>query len=168
MLRATLVLALAALGLSSCNGAAPKAAAESASRLLTAAYKNDRVAFEAEIDRAAIRDDVRRQVSEMARSKALEVDGGPSEFALDRMISPDALRLVDSKGAPLTAAPTQQQVTPLLKVVDARHVCLRDAESPENCVLTFAKGTAAEARGQWRLVGMRALDLRVEIASTGS
>ena len=65
MLRATLVLTLAALGLSACNGGAPKAAAESASRLLTAAYNNDRVAFEAEIDRAAVRDDVRRQVSEV-------------------------------------------------------------------------------------------------------
>ncbi|TAJ71375.1 MAG: hypothetical protein EPO51_13840 [Phenylobacterium sp.] len=167
MLRATLVLALAALGLSSCSGAAPKGAAESASRLLTAAYKNDRVAFEAEIDRAAVRDDVRRQVNEMARSKALEVDGGPSEFALDRMISPDALRLVDAKGAPLTAAPTPQQVAPLMKVVDGKKVCLRDAESPENCLLTFAKGTGAEAKGHWRLVGMRALDLRVEIASVG-
>lgn len=159
MLRVTLVFALAALGLSACNGAAPKAASESASRLLAAAYQNDRVAFEAEIDRAAVRDDVRRQVSEMARSKALEVDGGPSEFALDRMISPDAVRLVDGKGAPLTSAPTPQQVAPLMKVVDARRVCLRDAGSPDNCLLTFAKGTDAEAKGHWRLVGMRALDL---------
>jgi hypothetical protein len=167
MLRVTLVLALAALGLSACNGAAPKAAAESASRLLAAAYNNDRVAFEAEIDRAAVRDDVRRQVSEMARATALDVDGGPSEFALDRMISPDAVRIVDKQGAPLTAAPTAQQVAPLTKVVDARHVCVRDAGSPQNCLLTFAKGTDAQAKGHWRLVGMRALDLRVEVASVG-
>jgi hypothetical protein len=168
MLRATLVLCLAALGLSACNGAAPKSAAESASRLLTAAYNNDRVAFEAEIDRAAVRDDVRRQVSEMARATTLDVDGGPSEFALDRMISPDAVRIVDKRGAPLTAAPTTQQVAPLMKVVDAQHVCVRDAESPQNCLLTFAKGTDAQAKGRWRLVGMRALDLRVEVASVGS
>ena len=167
MFRATLVLALAALGLSACNGAAPKAAAETASRLLVAAYNNDRVAFEAEIDRAAVRDDVRRQVSEMARTKALDVDGGPSEFALDRMISPDAVRIVDKQGAPLAAAPTPQQVAPLLKVVDDRHVCLHDSESPQNCLLTFAKGTDAQAKGHWRLVGMRALDLLVEVASVG-
>lgn len=167
MLRAPLVLALAALGLSACNGAAPKAAAETASRLLTAAYNNDRVAFEAEIDRPAVRDDVRRQVNEMARTKALDVDGGPSEFALDRMISPDAVRIVDKTGAPLAAAPTTQQVARLMKVVDARHVCLRDAESPQHCLLTFAKGTSAPAKGHWRLVGMRALDLRVEVASAG-
>jgi hypothetical protein len=167
MLRATLVLALAALGLSACNGAAPKAAAESASRLLTAAYNNDRVAFEAEIDRVAVRDDVRRQVSEMARTKALDVDGGPSEFALDRMISPDAVRIVDKHGARLAAAPTTQQVAALMKVMDAQHVCVRDAGSPQNCLLTFAKGTGAQAKGHWRLVGMRALDLRVEVASVG-
>lgn len=167
MLRATFVLALAALSLSACNGAAPKGAAETASRLLTAAYNNDRIAFEAEIDRAAVRDDVRRQVSEMARSKALDVDGGPSEFALDRMISPDAVRIVDKQGARLTAAPTTQQIAPLMKVVDDRHVCVRDAESPQNCLLTFAKGKGAEAKGHWRLVGMRALDLRVEVASAG-
>ncbi len=122
-----LVLAVSAIGLSSCNGSAPKAAAEAASRLLAAAYKNDRVAFEAEIDRAAVRDDVRRQVNDMARAKALEVDGGPSEFALDRMISPGALRLVDASGAPLAEAPTARQVAPLMKVVDDKRVCLRDA-----------------------------------------
>jgi hypothetical protein len=52
-------------------------------------------------------------------------------------------------------------------VVDPQHVCLRDAESPQNCLLTFAKGTGAQAKGHWRLVGMRALDLRVEVASVG-
>ncbi|MBU1379032.1 MAG: DUF2939 domain-containing protein [Alphaproteobacteria bacterium] len=163
MLRTTVVLALAALGLASCNGSAPKGAAETASRLLTAAYKNDRVAFEAEIDRAAVREDVRRQVNDMARTKALEIDGGPSEFALDRMISPDALRLVDKTGARLTTPPTARQVVPLMKVVDEGHVCLKDVESPKNCLLTFAKGKDPK----WRLVGMRALDLRIEVASAG-
>lgn len=168
MLRLTAILAVAALGLSACGGASPHGAAETASRLLTAAYKNDRVAFEAEIDRAAVREDVRRQVNDMARSKALEVDGGPSEFALDRMISPDALRLVDAQGARLAAPPTAKQVAPLMKAVDDKRVCLKDAESPRNCLLTFAKGTSADAKGQWRLVGMRALDLRIEVASAAN
>lgn len=155
------VLGLASLALAACGGSPPKGAAEAASRLLTAAYENDRVAFEAEIDRAAVREDVRRQVNEMARSKALEVDGGPSEFVLDRMISPDALRLVDASGARITAPPTPEQVARLMKTVDADHACLRDAESPKNCVLTFARGKAPK----WRLVGMRALDLRIEVAA---
>ena len=41
------------------------------------------------------------------RPTALDVEGGPSDFALDRMIGPDALRLVRAgTGEALTAAPT--------------------------------------------------------------
>src|SRR5436190_14742022 len=52
MLRRTAIILAAGLGLAGCGGAAPHgsvpgAAAESASRLLTAAFTGDRVAFEA-------------------------------------------------------------------------------------------------------------------------
>ncbi|WP_296595353.1 hypothetical protein [Phenylobacterium sp.] len=160
MLRKTLVLTLAGLSLAGCGGAAPKGAAETASRLLAAALKNDRVAFEAEIDRAAVREDVRRQVAEMARSSALDVDGGPSEFALDRMISPDAVRVVDAQGRRLTHAPSAGEVAPLMKPAAGSRVCLRDAQTRNDCLLTFAK----EER-RWRLVGMKARDLQVQMAS---
>jgi hypothetical protein len=167
MFRVTLVLAFAALGLSACSSGAPKAAAETASRLLAAALNNDRVAFEAEIDRNAVREDVRRQVADLARSTALEVDGGPSEFALDRMISPDAVRVVDATGHRPSIPPTARQVAPLMKVIDGKRVCLRDAETPGDCLLTFAKGRNPKAGDHWRLVGMKAMDLRVEVASVG-
>ena len=94
MIRRLLVIAFASAGLAGCGDSAPRGAAENASRLLAAAVKGDRVAFEAEIDRPAVRDDVRRQMSEVARSRVLDVEGGPSEFALDRMIGPDAVHLV--------------------------------------------------------------------------
>lgn len=152
-----LVIAIGVLGLAGCGGDAPKGAAESASRLLGAALKNDRVAFEAEIDRGAVRDDVRRQVSELARGRALDVEGGPSEFALDRMIGPGAMKVVDEEGARLTVAPTPRQVGRLMKVVDGGRVCLQSDPGP--CLLTFEKG-----QGHWRLVGMRATDLRIEVA----
>lgn len=166
MRRLPLVLALVALGLSACDGGAPKGASESARRLLAAALNNDRVAFEAEIDRAAVREDVRRQVAELARSTALEVDGGPSEFALDRMISPDAVRVVDAAGHRLDQAPTAGQIAPLMKVVDGKRVCLRDAKAGRDCLLTFAKGKDAKGN-HWRLVGMKAMDLRIQVASAG-
>jgi len=160
MLRKIAIVSLAALSLAGCGGAPPRGAAESASRLLAAAYKGDRVAFEAQIDRAAVRADVRRQVAEMAQGSVLDVDGGPSEFALDRMISPQAFRLVHAgSGAALEAPPTPSQVAPLMRALDAKHACLRDKASPQDCLLTFAKG-----KGQWRLVGMRAMDLRIELA----
>jgi len=156
------ILAIVAVALNGCGAAAPKGAIESASRLLAAALSGDRVAFEAQIDRSAVREDVRRQVTELAKATALDVDGGPSEFALDRMISPDALRVVDRSGAALTAAPTAAQVAPLMRKVDAGRACLRDAEAPGGCLLTFAKG-----KDHWRLVGMKAMDLTIEVAAAG-
>jgi hypothetical protein len=151
---------IAAFGLSACGGSTPSGAAEAASRLLAAVYRGDRVAFEAEIDRAAVREDVRRQVTLMAKGATLDVDGGPSEFALDRMISPAAFRLVKAgSGEALRAPPTPQQIAKLMRTVDARHACLRDAAAPANCLLTFAK-----EKKQWRLVGMKAMGLEVAVA----
>lgn len=166
MIRQLPLIALATLGLAGCGGnapgKAPGGAAESASRLLTAAFNGDRVAFEAQIDRAAVREDVRRQVTRLAQATTLDVDGGPSDFALDRMISPQAFRLVHAgSGEALSAAPTVRQVAPLMRALDANHACLRDKQAPKACILTFAKG-----KGQWRLVGMRAMGLRIELADS--
>lgn len=158
MLRIVPLLTLVALGLNGCGAAAPRGAIESASRLLAAALSGDRAAFEAQIDRRAVREDVRRQVTELAKATALDVDGGPSEFALDRMISPDAVRVVDRSGAALTQAPTPKQVAPLMRKVDAKHACLKDA-GDEDCLLTFAK-----TKDHWRLVGMKAMDLTIQVA----
>jgi hypothetical protein len=154
------LVALVGLGLVGCGGrAASGSAADSASRLLAAAFKGDRIAFEAEIDRSAVREDVRRQVSALARATTLDVDGGPSDFALDRMISPAAIRLVHAgTGDTLSAAPTPAQVAPLMKAVDAKHACLRAVEAPDRCLLTFAR-----SKDGWRLVGMQANGVRLQI-----
>jgi hypothetical protein len=158
MIRKLAVIA-AALCLAGCGGAAPKGAAESASRLLAAALKGDRVAFEAEIDRAAVRDDVRRQIADVARGKALEVEGGPSEFALDRMISPAAIRVVHAgTGEALTAPPTTAQVAKLMREVDGKRACVRGRKG--DCLLTFAK-----EKRDWRLVGMKAMDVEIAVAA---
>lgn len=158
MLRIAPLLALAAIGLNGCGASAPRGAVESASRLLAAVVRGDRVAFEAQIDRAALREDVRRQVAAIARTSTLDVEGGPSEFALDRMIGPQAVRVVDQSGAAPATPPTPSQVAPLMRRLDADKACLREADG-DHCVLTFAKG-----KDHWRLVGMRALDATVQIA----
>lgn len=158
MLRIVSLLAVAAVGLNGCGGAPPKGAVESASRLLAAVIRGDRAAFEAQIDRAALREDVRRQVAAIAKTSTLDVEGGPSEFALDRMIGPDAVRVVDRSGAEPATPPTPAQVAPLMRKVDGQKACLREADG-KSCVLTFAKG-----KDHWRLVGMRALDATVQIA----
>lgn len=155
MLRRGVAVALAALGvaLAGCEGRAKADAAASAERLLAAVEAGDRVAFEAEIDREAVREDVRRQVVAFAREQGLEVDGGPSEFALDRMIGPDAFRIVHAAaGAPLKER---------MKIQDGK-VCLPADEAAKRCLLTFGKTDK-----RWRLVGMQAMDLTIQVADAG-
>lgn len=160
MIRVGLILALSSLVLAACGEPAPKGATESASRLLAAAVYRDDDAFEAEIDRPAVREDIRRQVSALARTDALEVDGGPSDFALDRMISPAAIRVVSPEGEALATPPTAEQVAPMMRRVGAGQVCLQGAS--EECLLTFVR-----AGDGWRLVGMKAMDLRIVVAGAG-
>lgn len=160
MIRKLVIASVLAVGLIGCGDGAPRGATETAGRLLAAAAKGDRVAFEAEIDRPSVRDDVRRQMSDVARPKALDVEGGPSEFALDRMIGPDALHLVRAgSGAMVTVAPGVDQIAGRMKALGGGRACLADSQSPDRCLLTFAK-----ARGGWRLVGMQATDLRIEVS----
>jgi hypothetical protein len=160
MLRKGVALAVVALVLAGCGGRAPGAAAESASRLLAAAMKGDRVAFEAEIDRRAVREDLRRQMVELAQQSGIEVAGGPSDLALDRMIGPDAIRVVTAGAHErLAKPPTPDQLDELLKQISKKKVCLRDIEAEDRCLLTFAK-----AENRWRLVGMQATDLTIAVA----
>lgn len=133
--------AVIGIGLSACGGDPPKGAVHAAQRLVEAAKLDDRIAFEVEIDREAVRGDLRGQVAELAKGNALDVDGGPSEFALDRMIAPAAVRLLrigDGDAA-------------LQMTMKGDKACLPDAKG---CLLTFAK-----EKGAWKLVGMRATDL---------
>jgi hypothetical protein len=147
-----------ALALSAC-GPSPKAgAAKDIARFLDAVVRDDHTVFLAGVDRPEVQGDLRAQVTELARTKGVVVDGGPSEFAIDRMISPDAFHLFDAKtGQPLTVAPTVAQVADMLKVRSATRVCLDDATT-KSCRITFAKRGDA-----WLLVGMPATNLRIAV-----
>jgi hypothetical protein len=157
-------LSIGALGalavtLQACSAAPEKAAAGPVRSLLAAAQAGDAAAFEALLDRPAIREDLRKQLAPVARANAVLVDGGPSNLALDRMIGPAAFRLVDStSGARLASAPSQAQVTTLLKRVDRRRVCIPDRTPLRNCIATFAKEPAG-----WRLIGMLAGGVTVAV-----
>ncbi|HEY8573413.1 DUF2939 domain-containing protein [Phenylobacterium sp.] len=124
------------------GGASDDAAAQSVQAVLSAARAGDAAALEKVIDRPAVREDLRRQMVEMAQANGVLVDGGPSNLVLDRMIGPDRVRL---------AAEQVGDVEGRLKKIGKSEVCLTD-ESAE-CVLTFAR-----PKGQrgWRLVGMQA------------
>lgn len=151
-------LSALALALSAC-GANPKTdASKDIARFLDAARRTDRQAFAAGLDRAEVQSDIRGQVVAFARMKGVDIDGGPSEFAIDRMIAPEAFHLIDARtGQPLTAGPSPAQVALMLKVRNSTRVCIDDATS-HSCRITFAKRD-----GGWRLVGMPATDLRIEV-----
>lgn len=116
-----------------------------------AARSSDRKAFEKVIDRPALRADLRDQIADLGRKNGLGVEGGASEFTLDRLITPDAFDLVDTKtGQPLTSPPSLSQVANALQIRDRGHVCLMTMTT-RTCVLQFTR-----REGVWRLTGMPA------------
>jgi hypothetical protein len=153
MVRKLWVAALAALVLSA-QGCARKpsqsGAADTAQALLTAAWTGDAKGFEAAIDRPAVRADLRRQLMQVAQANTLSVEGGASDAALDRMITPDSFRMVEANtGQPLPAAPSRGQAGALLKPLAKDRACVTAQAPDPTCLLTFAK-----EKGGWRLVGM--------------
>lgn len=153
MVRTVGVVAVAALALTAgACGRKPAERAESSAvqTLLASAWMQDDAAFETVVDRPSVRADLRRQLSQLAEANALAVDGGASDAALDRMITPHAFRLVDSmSGMPLPAAPSKAQAAALLKPLGNNRVCVHDQTPEQACLLTFAK-----AKTGWRLVAM--------------
>lgn len=161
MLRTCMALILIAVALGGCDLGVRSDAAKGVEKFLAAARTGDRPAFEAAIDRPALREDLRAQLIEVARAQGLEVEGGPSDFTLDRMISPEVFRLAQGEtGGATPAAPSAAQLAVMMKVIDRRHVCLSDTSSSDRCLLIFAKQKAT-----WRLVGMQATDLKIRVGA---
>ncbi len=137
-----------ALVLSACGGVRARGS-EAIANVFSAVQRQDHKAFEAALDRSKLRSDLGDQLTEVGRSRAVDV-GAASEFALDRMITPQAIRLTAARIAPgWPQAPTAAQIVAHMKVQDRRHVCLEEAVT-RRCLLSFA-----QEDGVWRLVGMR-------------
>lgn len=153
---ALLALLLLAQACGRKGDAEPQAAAQG---LLAAVASGDAKGFEDHTDREAVRADLRRQIAGLAQQSGLEVDGGPSDAALDRMIGPDLLHLVAAgTEAPLAAPPSPAQVALMSKRIDRDHVCVHDLTPAQACILTFAR----QPNG-WRLVAMPAADRKIEV-----
>lgn len=160
MVRKSLAVALAtlAVALGGCDIGVRAEASKAIERFLTAVHNDDRKAFEAAIDRNALRADLRDQLTDLARAKGVVVEGGPSEFALDRMITPAAFQLVEARtGQALHVAPNAAAIALMMQVRDRSHVCVGDPGKPR-CTLSFAKRD-----GAWRLVGMQATNLTIAV-----
>ncbi|WP_309604925.1 hypothetical protein [Phenylobacterium sp.] len=120
-------------------------------KFLGAVRRGDSVAIEAGLDRPALRNNLHDQLAEFGRASSLDVGGGPSEFALDRMITTQSIRRAEAHSR-LPAAPTLAEVGPLVRMADKTHACLQDA-ARKSCSLSFAK-----RGGRWRLVAMPATE----------
>jgi hypothetical protein len=155
--RAASLLALV-LSIGGCGKDKGGDATAAAQALLAAVQTGDAKTFEAHLDRAALRADLRAQLQAVAAANGLDVAGGAADFTLDRMIAPEAFHLVREDGAQLTTPPTLGQIAPLMTATAKDRACLHDLAAPQRCVLTFARGETG-----WRLVAMPAADLRIVV-----
>jgi hypothetical protein len=142
-----LTLAVGA-GLSGCGLGARAKGSAAIANFLAAVQRDDRTAFEAALDRPALRSDLSEQMADVGKTHEVDV-GGPSEFTLDRMISPQAVRLTAARVAPgWPATPTAAQIIPRMKARGLHFVCL-EAATTKKCLLSFQ-----QEDGVWKLVAM--------------
>jgi hypothetical protein len=146
-------VAAVALGLAvaGCGVGVKGDAAADIAAFLKAARVGDRSTFEAHLDRSLTRDDLRAQLQELPGVRDLQAQLGETmgEGALDRLISPDAVRRLQATADPTLSGEDPAQLKPVLKAVGKGRVCVRDREVKERCLLTFE-----EVDKTWKLVGM--------------
>jgi hypothetical protein len=150
------LLALCACG----QGGVRKQAARDVHALLLAADAGDHKAFEAHIDRDALRADLKSQLLTLPEIRALQSQLGDDvgDVAADKMISTEAVRVAHTE---VGARPSEEKISSALKVLDEKRVCLKDPADEALCVMTFEK------RGQaWKLTALHATDLRAQIPDT--
>ncbi|HZZ69452.1 MAG TPA: hypothetical protein VFE18_14865 [Phenylobacterium sp.] len=135
-------------GLSGCSLGARHSGSAAIAGFLAAVQHDDQKAFEAALDRPALRSDLGEQLADVGKTHAVDV-GDASEFALDRMISPQAIRLTAARVMPgWPATPTAAQIIPHMKAHGLHFVCLEEV-STKKCLLSFT-----QEDGVWRLTGM--------------
>jgi hypothetical protein len=153
MLR-TVLVGLLVLGLSACASVQKLDAASDVHALLLSIRDNDQAAFDAHVDRAALKREIQAKLAtEVGRDKRL----GPlaafapaiAEFAGETLVQPEVFRAVAEHygyGAN-TRIPNPVAISSALKQLPDGRVCAtRKKDGP--CLLTFTK-----IEGTWKLTG---------------
>jgi predicted small secreted protein len=150
-------LAVLALTLAACATTARLGAAEDIHAFLVAIRDDDKGAFNAHVDRAALKADFSdKLVADAARQDttlgALAAALGPSlvDVAVDNLVQPQVFRTVAVKAGysadkPL---PSTMQIAEGLRTVDDSHVCVARTHTAP-CIFTFA-----DENGVWRLTAI--------------
>ena len=150
----TAMAAGVAIGLAGC-GAPPRDAVRDVSAFLQAAQGDDPMAFEAHIDRPAVRADLKGQLMAAPAVRALRDQLGPTvgDVAIDRMLSPTPFRRMQAVAEGLPAAGDLDAIRARLKLMGPGRACLQ-ARHDARCLLTFVRQERS-----WKLVGLRAPDI---------
>jgi hypothetical protein len=150
---AALALALAGCGL-------PERwdAAQDVHAFFAAVRADDRKAFEAHVDRPALRESLKANLRRAAGGDAGAIlgallSGKEVDQAADALITPEAFQVVWKRsGLPTDHAPGAAELTFVLQRVDDTHVCLPSGKAQRRrCAMTFEN-----QGGVWRLVAVDA------------
>ena len=155
MIKRPFVLAFCALALSGCATLTSYDAAGDVHAFLVSIRDGDRAAFEAHVDRAALKQQLEARVTAglLKRKDALAALGavlaGPlADAAVDQLVQPSVfLAVAEAKGyAPSKPLPSRAALTGSLRALDDGRVCVATRRDGP-CLLDFEKED-----GVWKLV----------------
>jgi ABC-type molybdate transport system substrate-binding protein len=135
-------------------------AAEDVRAFLTAVQAKDTTAFNAHVDREALKADLQRQFQAQAGEDATsQLLGSAAGGALiERLIVPETFAFAMDRAAPtLKRTPTTPEIAAALKTVSEDRVCLPSGGREGPCAITFAR-----QGDTWRLVSIAATGVAVQ------
>ncbi|MBO9710383.1 MAG: DUF2939 domain-containing protein [Caulobacter sp.] len=160
-IRALLALSLAALSLSACATATRYDAAGDVHALLTAIRNNDHAAFDARVDRPALKAEIESRLVRQARASnmsggwqaaAIALAGPAADLAGSALIQPETFRYAANYYGytPDRPIPDRLTIAAALRYEDQDRVCAAKTKGGP-CLLTFTL-----ENGTWRLSGFDA------------
>ena len=164
-------LGLTALaGLAACGLPQRYHAAQDVHAFFQAVQDDDQAAFEAHVDRPALRRELKAQVDQAASGAGLGADvlervlgAGRGEALVDRMISPRSFRIAWRRsGVAAGRTPSAPEIAVMLRMPAPDEACLHDLKS-DRCVLTFRR-----EGGTFKLTGISAQAVRIGGAGAAS
>jgi hypothetical protein len=138
-------------------------AAEGVRDFLASVQSGDQAAFEAHIDRPALRASLHDRLGaavgggEGGAILGALLGSHSADKALDQLITPESFRIVwRHSGLPMDRVPSPVEISPLLIMKGPGEACVRKGMKSDRCVLDFK-----DEAGVWKLVGVEAGGIRL-------
>jgi hypothetical protein len=160
----TLIVAAALVCLAGCGRIQERyRAAQGVHDFFAAVQSGDRAAFDAHVDRPALRAGLRDRLDKsLAGGEGGDILGAllgskSADSALDQMITPESFRILWRKaGLPADHVPSAVEISPLLILKEPGKACVRKGLKSDQCVLDFMN-----EGGTWKLVGVNPGHLKI-------